>query len=109
MIRIKSLYVCVKDMQRAIKFYEKLFGQKVTERDEILISEGSVISKPSGKDIEHQFINNSLEILQILDIGTCESNDIITYPDENIIYIKNKNMVFNIDKNIKSWNSEPNK
>lgn len=33
--KIESLYVCVKDMQRAIEFYEKLFGQKVTERDEI--------------------------------------------------------------------------
>ena len=33
--RIKSLYVCVNDMQRAIEFYEKLLGQKVTERDEI--------------------------------------------------------------------------
>lgn len=33
--RINSLYVCVKDMQRAIEFYEKLFEQKVTERDEI--------------------------------------------------------------------------
>lgn len=33
--RINSLYVCVKNMQRAIAFYEKLLGQKVTERDEI--------------------------------------------------------------------------
>jgi len=33
--RIKSLYVCVKDMQRAIEFYEKLFGQKVTQNSEI--------------------------------------------------------------------------
>lgn len=33
--RINSLYVCVKDMQRAIEFYEKLFEQKVTEQDEI--------------------------------------------------------------------------
>lgn len=33
--RLKSLYVCVKDMQRAIEFYEKLLGQKVSERDEI--------------------------------------------------------------------------
>jgi len=32
---VKSLYVCVKDMQRAIEFYEKLLGQKVSERDEI--------------------------------------------------------------------------
>ncbi len=33
--RINSLYVCVKDIQRAIEFYEKLFGQKITEKDEI--------------------------------------------------------------------------
>ena len=32
---IKSLYVCVKDMERAIEFYEKLLGQKVTKRDEV--------------------------------------------------------------------------
>lgn len=33
--RINSLYVCVKDMQRAIEFYETLLGQKVTEKDKI--------------------------------------------------------------------------
>lgn len=35
MFRIKSIYICVKDMKRAIRFYEKLLGQNVTERDEI--------------------------------------------------------------------------
>jgi predicted enzyme related to lactoylglutathione lyase len=33
--KINSLYICVKDMERAIGFYEKLLGQKVKERDEI--------------------------------------------------------------------------
>lgn len=32
---IKSLYICVKDMGRAIAFYETFFGQSVTERDDI--------------------------------------------------------------------------
>lgn len=32
---IKSLYLCVKDMDRAIDFYENLFEQTVTVRDEI--------------------------------------------------------------------------
>lgn len=32
---IDSLYICVKDMKRAIKFYEKFFEQSVTERDDI--------------------------------------------------------------------------
>jgi len=32
---IKSMYVCVKDMDRAIGFYEKLLDQKVSDRNEI--------------------------------------------------------------------------
>ncbi|BCN32637.1 VOC family protein [Anaeromicropila herbilytica] len=32
---LKSLYICVKDMDRAIDFYERLLDQKVTERSEI--------------------------------------------------------------------------
>lgn len=34
-MKIKSLYICVKDMERAISFYEDFFGQPVTERDDI--------------------------------------------------------------------------
>ena len=32
---IRSLYICVVDMERAINFYESFFEQKVTKRDEI--------------------------------------------------------------------------
>ena len=32
---IKSLYLCVNDMDRAIKFYEELFEKKVTTHDDI--------------------------------------------------------------------------
>lgn len=32
---IGSLYICVKDMDRAIKFYEDFFERPVTERDDI--------------------------------------------------------------------------
>lgn len=48
--------------------------------EEIFIRTGDVISKPAGKDIAHQFINNSSEILQILDVGTREKDDVATYP-----------------------------
>lgn len=75
---------------------------------EILIKTGDVISVPANKDNGHQFINNSSEILQILDVGTREKDDIITYPDENVIYIKNKKLVFKINNDIKGWTSEPN-
>lgn len=33
--RINSLYLCVSDMDRAIKFYEDFFEKPVTEKDEI--------------------------------------------------------------------------
>lgn len=92
------------------EFFLILSGQGILKIDgeKILISKGSVISKPAGKDIAHQFINNGSEVLEILDVGTREKDDIITYPDENVIYMKNKEMVFNIEDNIKSWTSEPN-
>ncbi|QAT48301.1 VOC family protein [Caproiciproducens sp. NJN-50] len=32
---LTSLYVCVKDMERAIRFYEILLGQKVTKKDPV--------------------------------------------------------------------------
>ena len=32
---IRSLYLCVKDMERAIRFYENFFEKEVTKRDEI--------------------------------------------------------------------------
>ncbi|MBQ1904129.1 MAG: VOC family protein, partial [Ruminococcus sp.] len=33
--KISSLYICVKDMDRAIAFYERLFDMPVTEKDDI--------------------------------------------------------------------------
>jgi uncharacterized cupin superfamily protein len=50
--------------------------------EELLIKTGDVISKPAGKNLAHQFINNSSELLQILDVGTREKDDVTTYPDE---------------------------
>jgi len=92
------------------EFYLIISGKGILRIDgeEISIKKGDVISAPAGKDSGHQFINNSEEILQILDIGTREKDDIITYPDENIMYIKDKNLVFNINDSIKNWTSEPN-
>lgn len=34
-MNLKSLYICVQDMNRAIEFYEELLGQTVTENDDI--------------------------------------------------------------------------
>ncbi len=34
-VKLNSLYICVKNMKRAIKFYETFLGQRVTINDEI--------------------------------------------------------------------------
>ncbi len=76
--------------------------------EEVPVKSGDVISKPAGKDIAHQFINNGSEILQILDMGTREKDDIATYPDENVVFIRNKNLVFSSGNCLKEWTSDPN-
>lgn len=77
--------------------------------EEVEIKAGDVISKPAGREIAHQFINSSSEILQILDVGTREKDDIATYPDENIIYLRDKKLVFNSKDSLENWTSNPNK
>ena len=37
-MNLKSLYICVQDMNRAIEFYEELLDQTVTEKDVNLMS-----------------------------------------------------------------------
>lgn len=76
--------------------------------EEMPIKTGDVISKPAGKGISHQFINNGSEILQILDAGTREKDDIATYPDENRVFLRGKGLIFDINDNITDWNSDPN-
>ena len=76
--------------------------------EEIPVETGDVISKPAGKDIAHQFINNSSTILQILDVGNRDKDDVAVYPDENKVFLRNKRLVFDMDDNIKNWSSDPN-
>ena len=92
------------------EFFLIMSGKGLLRMDgeEISIKTGDVISKPAGKDIAHHFINNSSEILQILDVGTLEKGDVATYPDENMVYIRDKKMVFNMNDKIENWSSDPN-
>ena len=82
-------------------------GEKMAE--EYLIKKGDFVAKPAGKDIAHQFINTGNEILEILDIGTKEEGDIAYYPDENVYYLNDHEIVFNGNSKLNGWDSEPNK
>lgn len=77
--------------------------------EEYLIKKGDFVSKPAGKGIAHQFINNGDETLEILDIGTKEKGDIAYYPDEDVYYLSEQDLVFNGNSKLHEWDSEPNK
>lgn len=76
--------------------------------EEIQITTNDFFAKPAGKGIAHQFINNSDDILIILDCGTIDVNDEVYYPDENITYIKREKQAYKDSKLIKNWSSDPN-
>ncbi len=72
------------------------------------VKPGDFFSKPAGKEIAHQFINSGDEVLEIIDCGTLNKNDIITYPDDDVLLIKKTRMAFKNTSKIKGWSSEPN-
>jgi uncharacterized cupin superfamily protein len=74
----------------------------------IPVQQGDFFAKPAGKGISHQFINDGDEILEILDCGTPNKNDIITYPDEDTILVKKTGTVFKRSDKIENWSSDPN-
>lgn len=72
--RISSLYICVDDMTRAINFYEELFDQKVTVRDEIYsvfdingFRYGLFNYKKMNE--RHTFGNNCLPSIEVSDLN----------------------------------------
>ena len=76
--------------------------------EEITVSVNDFFAKSAGKGNTHQFINNSNDILIILDCGTKEENDEIYYPDERVTYIKSEKKANKDGKLIKEWSSDPN-
>jgi uncharacterized cupin superfamily protein len=73
----------------------------------VSVRQGDFFSKPAGKGIAHQFINTGDEVLEILDCGTLNENDIVSYPDEDVILIKETGMAFRNTDRIEGWSSEP--
>ena len=76
--------------------------------EEIQVSTNDFFAKPAGKGNSHQFINNSDDILIILDCGTKDVDDEVYYPDEDITYIKKEKNAYKDGKLIKNWSSDPN-
>jgi uncharacterized cupin superfamily protein len=73
------------------------------------VTKGDFVAKPAGKEIAHQFINDGTEALQILDCGLNEKDEIVTYPDDEVILLKKQRMAFKISDALKEWSSDPNR
>lgn len=93
------------------EFFLILKGYGILRMDgkECPIKKGDFVSKPAGKGVAHQFINTGDETLEILDVGTKEQGDIVYYPDENVYYLSDEELAFNVDSKLDEWDSEPNK
>jgi uncharacterized cupin superfamily protein len=73
------------------------------------VQAGDFISKPAGRGLAHQFINDSDDIVELLDIGLKSPADKIFYPDEGVTYEPGKKAVHDLAGNLLSnWTSEPN-
>ena len=118
----KNLYVnidLVKPEAISVKYHshsllEEFFiilegtGKLRLNNRELKVKKGDFFAKPPGRNIAHQFINDSNCILKILDFGIKNENDIVSYPDEDVILVKKSNKAFKIKDELKDWSSEPN-
>jgi uncharacterized cupin superfamily protein len=73
----------------------------------IPVKEGDFFAKPAGRGIAHQFVNDGDGVLEILDCGTREKHDVVEYPDEDALYVKDQGLVFEKKKAIEGWSSDP--
>jgi uncharacterized cupin superfamily protein len=73
------------------------------------VQAGDFISKPAGRGIAHQFINDSDDIVELLDIGLKSGSDKIFYPDEGVTYEPSTKAVRDKDGNPRTdWTSDAN-
>lgn len=92
------------------EFFLILAGYGILRMDgeERTVGQGDAVAKPAGKGIAHQFVNTGSEVLQILDVGIAEAGDIVEYPEEGTVLIKDLKLAFRKQDALKDWTSEPN-
>lgn len=90
------------------EFFLVLNGSGILRTNDgtVHVKAGDFFCKPAGLGIAHQFINDSNEILEILDVGIPDSQDIIEYPDEGITYKKAENQAFKEGVPVHGWTSD---
>jgi uncharacterized cupin superfamily protein len=83
-------------------------GKLRIKHHEVPVRQGDFVAKPAGKGIAHQFINDGSEVLQILDCGFDEKDEIMTYTDEGVVVLKRQRLAFRLSDALKNWSSDPN-
>lgn len=74
----------------------------------IPVKVGDFFAKPCGRGISHQFLNDGREVLEILDCGTNDRNDIVKYPDEGVLLLKDSRIAKKGSKIVANWTPDPN-
>jgi len=77
-------------------------------KEKMQVTTNDFFAKLSGEKIAHQFINDSNDILIILDCGVQDDNDEIYYPDEDVTYRKMEKQAYKGGRPIDNWYSDPN-
>lgn len=74
----------------------------------IAVKPGDFFAKPGGQGIAHQFLNDGDEILEILDCGTNDRGDVVAYPDEGVVLLRDKKVALKKSKIVAGWSPDPN-
>ncbi|MGZ4107051.1 MAG: cupin domain-containing protein [Tumebacillaceae bacterium] len=92
------------------EFFIILSGSGTLRMDgeELPVKAGDFVAKPAGKGIAHQFINTGTELMEILDCGVPSTDDIVTYPDDDIVYVKQLKKDFKLSESVQGFSGEPN-
>lgn len=74
----------------------------------IPVKAGDFFAKPGGRGISHQFVNNGKSVLEILDCGTNDRNDVVKYPDEGVVLLRDKRLAKKGSRILTDWTPDPN-
>ena len=72
------------------------------------VKTGDFFSKPAGSGLSHQFINDSDDVLEVLDVGVPSNDDVIEYPDENVVLVRAQKTAYKNGEQLENWSTDPN-
>lgn len=92
------------------EFFLVLSGQGTLRLGDrrIAVKAGDFFAKPAGRGTAHQFINDGDQMLEILDMGTRDDEDVVRYPEEGVQLDKASGVATRGSEVLTDWSSDPN-